>query len=139
MYVWTEENTNCRYEATWLNKIFFFYVLVPEALIRLSCILFWNSFRYLRQRKLIINIAFPIFYAGWFILTMCYYDDFTPACYEPYPSYSLFIFTIELLTVLPQAFLVICLVSFLIVFSPCIIYTCCKFFMDERERTRVKR
>ena len=72
-------------------------------------------------------------------MAMWSYGDLSPACYEPYPSFSLFLFTLEMLAILPQAFLVICLVSFFIVFSPCIFYTLCKYIMDERARTRVKR
>ncbi len=84
-------------------------------------------------------MTFPCLYAAWFLLCMWHYEDFNTACYEPYPSYSLVIFTVEVLCILPQAFFVICLVSFLIVFSPCIIYTLGKAILNERERTRVKR
>lgn len=43
----------------------------------------------------------PCLYAAWLVLTMCYYNDFTPACYEPYPSYSMFLFTVEMILILP--------------------------------------
>jgi hypothetical protein len=130
--VWPTENTNCGYEATWLNTIFLYYVIVPEVTIRVACLGFWNTTSYLSQRKMIIDVTCSCLYAAWFLLTMVYYNDFTPACYEPYPSYSIFLFTIEMLLILPQAFFVICLVSFLIVFCPCILYTIGKAYVDER-------
>ena len=81
---------------------------------------------------MIIEVTPPCLYAAWVLLTMVYYNDFTPACYEPYPSFGLFLLTAEMLLILPQAFFVICLVSFLVVFSPCILYTMGRSYFDER-------
>ena len=50
---------------------------------------------------MMIEVTMPCLYAAWFILTMVYYNDFMPACYEPYPSYSLVLFTAEMLLILP--------------------------------------
>jgi hypothetical protein len=99
--LWSEENTNCYYEATWLNSMFLYYVLVPELAIRLGCLGFWNTTNYLSQRKMLIDVTSSCLYAAWFLLTMVQYKEFTPACYEPYPSYSVFLFTIEMLIILP--------------------------------------
>ena len=87
---------------------------------------------------MVIDVTCSCLYAAWFILTMVYYNDFTPACYEPYPSYSIFLFTIEMLLILPQAFFVICLISFLVVFCPCILYTVGKAYIDDRQRAALK-
>lgn len=138
LWFWPRENNLCYYEATWLNKLFLLGVVLPELVIRLACLGFWNTTVYLQQRKMVIDVTSSCLYAAWFVLTLVYYDDFTPACYEPYPSYSVFLFTIEMLVILPQAFFVICMVSFLVIFAPCILYTVGKAYFDDRQRAQLK-
>jgi hypothetical protein len=111
---------------------------LPELILRLACLLFWNTSRYLSYRKLIINVTAPCLYALWLILALVYYADFTPACYEPYPSYGLFLFSIMMVFIIPSAFFVICIVSFLIMFCPCILYTVGKAYYSQRERAQLK-
>lgn len=100
--------------------------------MRSFCLSFWGTTRYLTYRRTILDVTAPCLYAVWFLISMAYYADFTPACYEPYPSYGLFLFTIMMVLIIPSAFFVICLVSFLLVFCPCIVYTVGKAYFDQR-------
>ena len=77
-------------------------------------------------------------YAAWFLYTVFYYNSFTPNCYEPYPSFGLFVFCIVMVLILPAAFLVICIGSFLVLFCPCIAYTLVKAFADARATKELK-
>lgn len=99
--LWPTENTNCAYEATWFNKIFLLGVVVPEAVLRIAFLGFWKTTLYLNHRVMLLDVTMPCLYATWFLLTMVYYNDFTPACYEPYPSYSLFVFCVQMVLILP--------------------------------------
>lgn len=72
------------------------------------------------------------------MLTMVYYSDFTPSCYEPYPSYGLFVFCVIMVLIMPAAFLVICVTSFMILFCPCISYTLGKAYYDQRQAAQLK-
>jgi hypothetical protein len=125
-----KENPACEFESTWFNRVFLYYVLLPEVLLRLVFLGFWRTSRYLVQRKTILYVTAPCLYTAWFLLTMAHYREFTPNCYEPYPSYGLFVFCICMVLIMPAAFLVICIVSFLILFCPCISYTLGKAYYD---------
>lgn len=125
-----KENPACDFESTWFNRVFLYYVLLPEVLIRLVFLCFWRTSRYLVQRKTVLYVTAPCLYTAWFLLTMADYRYFTPNCYEPYPSYGLFVFCISMVLIMPAAFLVICIVSFLILFCPCISYTLGKAYYD---------
>lgn len=125
-----KENPACDFESTWFNRVFLYYVLLPEVLIRLVFLCFWRTSRYLVQRKTVLYVTAPCLYTAWFLLTMADYRHFTPNCYEPYPSYGLFVFCISMVLIMPAAFLVICIVSFLILFCPCISYTLGKAYYD---------
>lgn len=107
-------------------------------LLRLVFLAFWRTSRYLLYRKTILYVTSPCFYTAWFLLTMIYYSDFTPSCYEPYPSYGLFVFCIVMVLIMPAAFLVICITSFLILFCPCIVYTLGKAYYDQRQAAHLK-
>lgn len=120
--VWPDENNNCYFDSTWFNKVFLYGVVIPEALLRCVFLGFWRTNRYIDHRKTVRDVLIPCLYAGWFTLAMIYYDDFSTACYEPYPSYSMVLFTINMVIILPKAFFTICVVTFLVLFSPCILY-----------------
>ena len=89
-------------------------------------------------RRTILYVSAPCMYTAWFLLTMYYYRDFTPSCYEPYPSYGLFVFCITMVLIMPAAFLVICITSFFILFCPCISYTLAKAYYDQRQAAMLK-
>ena len=50
------------------------------------------------------------------------FDDFTPHCYDPYPSFSLAVFAVIVCFILPLAFLTMFFTFLLVLFSPCIIF-----------------
>jgi hypothetical protein len=129
-----KENIGCYFEATQFNAIFLYCILLPEITLRLISMSFWRTDRFLEARKMIIKCYGPILYACWFLYTVAYYNDFTPNCYEPYPSFGLFIFCVIMVMILPSAFLVICITSFLVLFCPCITFTLAKAYSDQRER-----
>lgn len=62
---------------------------------------------------------------------MSYYNEFSPNCYEPLPSFGVALFCIIMVLILPGAFIVIIVVSFLLLFLPCLIYMI-KKEMDQR-------
>lgn len=132
------ENPACDFQSTWFNRVFLYYVLVPEVLIRFVFLGFWRTSRYLIQRKTILYVTAPCLYTAWFLLTMAHYREFTPNCYEPYPSYGLFVFCISMVLITPAAFLVICIASFLILFCPCISYSLGKAYYDQRQAAQLK-
>jgi hypothetical protein len=138
VYVWPSINTNCKYDTTWLNAVFLYGVLLPEAILRVTSLAFWRSASYLTVRRVWIEVTPPCLYAIWLLVTLWYYTDFTPACYEPYPSYGLLVFTVVLCLVIPSAFFVLCMMSLLIVFSPCIGYQIFKGYMNQRQREKMK-
>lgn len=79
-----------------------------------------------------------VLYAIWILYCCTDFDKFTPHCYEPYPSLGLFIYMVIVILVLPAAFLVICVASFVILFCPCLSFTLYKAWSDNRERSMVK-
>ena len=118
--------------------MFMYSVVLPEMALRLVCLGFWKTRLFLNWRVMILEVTAPCLYTGWLIYAMYFYKDFTPACYEPYPSFSIVLFTIEMVLILPAGFLVICLLAFLVLFSPFIIYTMIKAYRDERKRIEIK-
>lgn len=74
----------------------------------------------------------PICSAWWWIYTLMEYDMLTQHCYNPYPSYSLMVYFAALILILPTAFIVICTLSFIVLFSPCLCYVLCKAWGDHR-------
>lgn len=78
-------------------------------------------------------------YAGWLVYTISAYEDFTPVCYEPYPSFGLVTFCVIMVLILPSAFMVICIASFLVLFCPCISYTLFNAVQENRQRTNLKQ
>lgn len=68
--------------------------------------------------KSILGIMYAL-YAFYLIRT---FDTFTVHCYDPYPSYSLFTFSVIILFILPKAFIVCCLVAIALLCSPCLCY-----------------
>lgn len=133
-----KENAGCLFNASSYNQSFLYFVLCPELATRLVSLCFWRTSRYLDIRKIVLRILGPVLYACWFIYTTTFYGDFTPNCYEPYPSFGLFTFCVIMVLILPAAFLVLCIVSFLILFCPCISYTLFKTFHDRRERNQLQ-
>ena len=126
--LWPELNPGCSFDTTHLNSLFMWVVLVPETALRTVALGFWDSRNYLTERNFVLNIATPCFYAVWSCLVACNYTTFQVECYQPIPSYSLVLFSVELILILPQAFFVFCVVTFLIVFSPCIAYSVIKTY-----------
>ena len=102
------------------------------------CLFFWNSTCLLNERNIMLKCTQAVLYAIWILYCTSDFEKFTPHCYEPYPSMGLFIYMVIVILVLPAAFLVICLASFVIMFCPCLTYTIGRAWYDHRERSEVK-
>lgn len=92
--LWPETNPGCYYDTTHLNSLFLFVVLLPETVLRTILLWFWNTRLYLDQRSILIQIVTPCLYATWFCLAVLNYTAFQPECYQPFPSYSLVLFSV---------------------------------------------
>ena len=111
-----------------MNKVFLFSVIVPEGALRLVSLGYWRSAQYLTYRRLLVEVTPPCLYALWILICLYNYSDFSPACYNPNPSFGLFVFTVILVLVTPAAFFVLFLAAFLLIFSPCIVYQILKAY-----------
>ena len=78
-------------------------------------------------------------YAAWSIYCLRTFESFTPHCYDPYPSFSLFIFSVVVCFILPQAFIVMCVVTILVIFSPCIVYSLCTQYQETTALRRTRQ
>jgi len=92
----------------------------------------------LEEKKVFLAILAPCLAAGWWIYTLTEMSFLTQHCYEPYPSYGLLVYFGILVVIIPAAFLVICVVAFLIFFCPCITWIIGRAFFDRRERSLLK-
>lgn len=102
------------------------------------CLFFWNSTYLLNERNVFIKCTQAVLYAIFIVYCSTDFEKFTPHCYEPYPSAGLFIYMVIVILILPAAFLVICVVSFLVLFCPCLSYTLWRAWYDGRERAQMK-
>lgn len=125
-----EEHVGCQYNSTNFNWIFLMFVALPEMCLRMISLSMWRSNFLLDFRKNFLQVMGPVLYSGWLIYTITAYEDFTPVCYEPYPSFGLVTFCVIMVLILPSAFMVICIASFLLLFCPCISYTVFNAVMD---------
>ena len=73
--------------------------------MRLVFILLRRNRVYLDHR-IILSLAIPaMLYTGWFLSTVGWYgDDFTLQCYEPMPSFGMFLYSIIFVLVFPAGY-----------------------------------
>jgi len=118
--------------------MFLFYVLLPDLVLRVLGIFFMKTGNSFEWKKLILLLAMPLLSSWWWIYTMVQYDKLTTHCYNPYPTFSLMVYWAALVVIIPTAFIVICVLSFLVLFSPCICWLLCRVWGDARERAAIK-
>jgi len=138
LYLLPGEPADCDFESTVYNKMFLIIVVAPELTLRTICACFYRSNAYVEYKNIFLQCLTPILAAGWWIYTLSAMELLTTQCYEPYPSYSLCIYLTILILIIPQAFLVICIASFLILFCPCLTWIIVKSLYDQRERAMIK-
>ena len=138
IYFFPQVNIGCSFDSTKFNRAFLLWVVTIDSAMRIMCLFFWNSTYLLNERNVTLKITQACLYAIWILYCITDFEKFTPHCYEPYPSLGLFIYMAIVILVLPAAFLVICVVSFVIIFFPCLVYTLWKSWSDNRERSQVK-
>ena len=85
------------------------------------------------RRSNILKVMTGILYAAYTIYVLRTYETFTVHCYDPYPSYSLFVFSVMICFILPQAFIVLCAAAMIVIFSPCICYYAIVTWRSETE------
>ena len=66
------------------------------------------------------------------------FDDFTPHCYDPYPSFSLAVFAVIVCFILPLAFLTMFFTFLLVLFSPCIIFQVYSLVQERNAQERLR-
>lgn len=86
------------------------------------------------RRSQYLKVVTGILYAAFSIYVLRTFETFTVHCYDPYPSYSLFVFSVMICFILPQAFIVLCAAAMLIIFSPCICYYSIVTWRHENEQ-----
>jgi len=112
--------------------LFFYMVVITETIMRILYQYVWitNDAESNIKRNFLVKAVTGMLYAIWSLYVVRTFDSFTPHCYDPYPSFSLFTFAGIVCLVLPQAFIVMCVVTMLVIFSPCIIYSLCTYYRD---------
>jgi len=114
----------CKFQSTVFNSVFFYSCIIPESVLRVF-------FRFamvtehedtMWRRNSMLKAISGILYAAFSIYVLRTFDTFTVHCYDPYPSYSLFVFAVIICFILPKAFIVCCVAAMIILFLPCIIY-----------------
>lgn len=124
------ENIGCRFRATLFNRDFLLYVIIPEVAMRMFFILLRTN-RTQIEHRIILHFVIPaMLYTAWFVGTAMWYgDDFTLQCYEPVPSFGMFLYSIIFTLVFPACFIVICSFSAVLLFCPCITYSIYNAYM----------
>ena len=130
--------TNCMFESTLYNKLFLYIVLIPDVFFRLIAAYYHRSTYMVDNRSLFLAVLAPVLSAGWWLYTLYYIPNLTQHCYEPYPSYSLLVYFLITIVIIPQAFLVICIFGFLVLFCPCLTWVILKALYEQRERSMIK-
>ena len=105
---------------------------------RLLSFYFAQSNYLFEHRKLVLTLLTPCLSAGWWVYTLTNLDMLTQHCYEPYPSFSLLVYFAIIVVIIPGAFLVLCVLAFLVLFCPCITWLIGRALLDERERGLLK-
>ena len=113
-------------------------MIIPELFFRLIAALYYQSGYMLEQRSLFFACLMPVLSAGWWLYTLFYMQLLTQHCYEPYPYFGLVVYFLIVIVIIPSAFLVICILAFLIMFCPCITWIIGKALYDRREREMIK-
>ena len=54
-----------------------------------------------QRRNFLVKATTGVLYAAWSIYCLRTFESFTPHCYDPYPSFSLFIFSVVVCFILP--------------------------------------
>ena len=128
LFALPQENKGCSFGSTRFNMIFFYFVVITETFMRIlwQFLFVTNDENLMSSRNFILKAICGILYAAWTIYVLKTYDSFTPHCYDPYPSYSLAVFAIIICFILPRAFIVVCVTTMVVIFSPCLIWMYCK-------------
>ena len=132
LFALPEVNKGCDFNSTKFNMLFFYMVVITETIMRILYQYVWitNDGESNIKRNFLVKAVTGMLYAIWALYVVRTFDSFTPHCYDPYPSFSLFTFAGIVCLVLPQAFIVMCVVTMLVIFSPCIIYSLCTYYRD---------
>mmetsp|Transcript_23321 Transcript_23321/g.31196 ORF Transcript_23321/g.31196 Transcript_23321/m.31196 type:complete len:149 (+) Transcript_23321:805-1251(+) len=127
--------TGCKFESTFFNAIFLYACLIPETILRVIFRFFLLSDFEERmwRRNQILKAVTGVLYAVFAIYVLRTFETFTVHCYDPYPSFSLFTFSVIICFILPQAFIVCCIATMFILFLPCICYWGINFYRTESE------
>ena len=127
--------TGCKFESTYFNAIFLYACLIPETLMRIvfRFFLLSNFEDAMWKRSQILKSIIGVLYAVFAIYVIRTFETFTIHCYDPYPSFSLFTFAVIICFILPQAFIVCCLLTMLVLFSPCLCYWGFNYAQQESE------
>ena len=73
IYSYPMVNLGCTFDSTKFNQVFLWLVAIPEMLLRLICLGFWNSNKWLKQRSNGLTTLQYCTYTAWFIYTICSY------------------------------------------------------------------
>ena len=131
-----DENVGCQFQSTKFDLIFFYLCIIPETTLRIIFQYFAtsNESDRMQLRNFLLKGITGLLYAVYTIYVLRTYESFTPHCYDPYPSFSLAVFAVIIIFILPQAFIVACVATLAALFSPCLIYSCIIGWREESEQ-----
>ena len=116
--------------------VFFYMCVIPEKILRVMYQFLFASNEQDRMtfREFILKAIMGVLYASWLIYVLATFESFTAHCYDPYPSFSLAVFSVIVCFILPSAFFTICIVSIGLILSPCIGYQSYHSWRDANEQ-----
>ena len=134
-------NKGCEFQSTDFIMVFFYMCIITETVMRLlfQFLLATNEEDRMSTRLFVLKAMSGVLYATWTIYVLKTFVSFTPHCYDPYPSFSLAVFSVIICFILPQAFLVIVAITIAIIFSPCLIYSACVYRAEQNRQSETRQ
>jgi hypothetical protein len=126
------ENVGCNFDSYFCNRMFLWWIAVPESTMRLFFFALKNSNYALNQRKMIALALPSIGYATWALICASFWEDMSPQCYEPYPSFGLMVMVAIYIFTLPAAIICIIVVAFFLMCCPCLTYMFGSWLTEQR-------
>ena len=135
LFMFPTVNKGCSFASTDYIMVFFYMCVIPEKLLRvLYHFLFaTNESDNMTFRNFILKAIMGVLYASWLMYVLLTFESFTAHCYDPYPSFSLAVFSVITCFILPSAFFTLCVVTIGLILSPCIGYQTYHSWRDANE------
>ena len=139
LFALPQVNPGCKFNSTRHNEMFLYMVVIAETVVRIVCLAYSRRGTGVQQRSLLVKSLQGLLYSAWVVYCTVDFKQFSPHCYDPYPSGSLVLYSVLLCYVLPQAFVILCFLMLIVIFCPCL--TCAAYaeFNRSSETHRIKK